>query len=309
MEKLQLHYSPKNIPIPSERSDKLQLMDKIDQVIKRMRWKAFFYMNRSEDTQETYGLKSLNCPPKIKEMVPFEKDLWNLVNKLKFRKIKSKFQRQLNEDIREIKRSNKVLVFADKKSNIYKLDTDEYKKLTTEAVTSTYKKVPDKINDKINTEGKRIMKNKTALNRMFINGKNNCFITLKDHKANFLNNPKTRLLNPAKNELGRISKAILDKINLNLRNATKVNQWKNTNDVISWFKSIKNKKNCKFISFDIKDFYPTITKELLSKCLNFPETKVHITEDDKKIIYHSKKSLLFDKGNTSMKKRGGIYLM
>ena len=44
------------------------------------------------------------------------------------------------------------------------------------------------------------------------------------HKANFLNNPKTRLLNPAKNELGRISKAILDKINLNLRNATKVNQ-------------------------------------------------------------------------------------
>ena len=70
------------------------------------------------------------------------------------------------------------------------------------------------------------MENKTALNRMFINGKNNCFVTLKDHKANFLNNPKTRLLNPAKNELGRISKAILDKINLNLRNATKVNQWK-----------------------------------------------------------------------------------
>ena len=39
-------------------------------------------------------------------------------------------------------------------------------------------------------------------------------------------------------------------------------------------------------SFDIKDFYPTITKELLSKCLSFAETKVQITEDDKKIIYH-----------------------
>ena len=100
-------------------SYKLQLMDKIDQVIKRMRWKASFYMNRSEDMQETYGLKSLNCPPKIKEMVQFEKDLWNLVNKLKFRKIKSNFQRQLNEDIRVIKRSNKVLVFADKTSSTY----------------------------------------------------------------------------------------------------------------------------------------------------------------------------------------------
>ena len=81
MEKLQLHYSSKNIPIPSESSYKLQLMDKIDQVIKGMIWKAFFYTSRSEDTQETYGLKSLNCPPKIKEMVPFEKDLWNVVNK------------------------------------------------------------------------------------------------------------------------------------------------------------------------------------------------------------------------------------
>ena len=106
MEKLQLRYSPKNIPIPSERSYKLQLMDKIDQVIKRMRWKAFFYTNRIEDTKETCGLKSLNCPPKIKEMVPFENDLWNLVDKLKFRKTKSNFQRQLNEDIRVIKQSS-----------------------------------------------------------------------------------------------------------------------------------------------------------------------------------------------------------
>ena len=156
----------------------------------------------------------------------------------------------------------------------------------------------------INTEGKRIMENKTALNRMFINDKNSCFITLKDHKANFLNNLKTRLLDPAKNVLDRISKVLLDKINLNLRNATKVNQWKSTNDVISWFKCIKNKQNFKFISFDIKDFYPTITKELLSKCLSFAETKIQITEDDKKIIYHSTKLLLFDQGNTWMKKGG-----
>ena len=82
---------------------------------------------------------------------------------------------------------------------------------------------------------------------------------------------------------------MLDKVNLNLRNATKVNQSKNTNDVISWFKSIKNKQNCKFISFDIKDFYPTITKELLSKCLSFAKTKVQITEDDKKTTYHFEK--------------------
>ena len=309
MEKLQLHYSQKNIPIPSERNYKLQLMDKIDQVIKRMRWKALFYMNGSEEnSQETYGLKSLNCPPKIKEMVAFEKDLWNLVSKLRFRNMQNNFQKQLNEDIKAIKKSNKVLVCADKTSNIYKLDKETYAKLTTEAITSSYKKVPDKINDKINAEGKRIIQNKAVVTRMFKNGKNKCFITLKDHKPNFLNNPKTRLLNPAKNELGRISKKILDKINVDLRNATKVNQWKNTSEVIRWFKGIRNKKICKFILFDIKDFYPSITKELLSKCLNFAETKIQISEEDKKIVFHSRKSLLFDKDSTWMKK-GVIYLM
>ena len=79
---------------------------------------------------------------------------------------------------------------ADKTSKTYKLDEDEYNKLTTEAIKSTCKKVSEKINDKFNTEGKRIMENKAALDRMFINGKNSCFITLKNRKPNFLNNLK-----------------------------------------------------------------------------------------------------------------------
>ena len=32
------------------------------------------------------------------------------------------------------------------------------------------------------------------------------FIAIKDHKENFDNQPTVRLINPAKNELGRISK-------------------------------------------------------------------------------------------------------
>ena len=120
---------------------------------------------------------------------------------------------------------------------------DIYKKLTTEAVSSIYKKIRDKINDKTDSEGKRIMESKTALNRVFINDNNHCFITLKDHKPNFLNNPIIYLLNPAKNELSRITQVLLDKINLYFRNAIKVNQWRNTSGVISWFKIIKMKHN------------------------------------------------------------------
>ena len=40
----------------------------------------------------------------------------------------------------------------------------------------------------------------------------NSFITIKDHKENFDNHPTVRLINPTKNELGRVSKLILDKI-------------------------------------------------------------------------------------------------
>ena len=57
-------------------------------------------------------------------------------------------------------------------------------------------------------------------------------------------------------------------------------------DVISWFKNNKNKQNYKFILFDIKHFYLTITKELLSNRLCFATTKLQISKDDKKIIYH-----------------------
>ena len=70
---------------------------------------------------------------------------------------------------------------------------------------------------------------------------------------------------------------------------------------------MKNKQSCKFIFLDIKDFYPTVTKEVLSKCLSFAETKVQIAEDDMRIIYHSRKSPLFDKRNTWMEK--GVNLL
>ena len=39
---------------------------------------------------------------------------------------------------------------------------------------------------------------KEILDRMDSNSKNTCFITLKDHKENLLNNPTVQLINPAK---------------------------------------------------------------------------------------------------------------
>ena len=121
----------------------------------------------------------------------------------------------------------------------------------------------------------------------------NVLYLLKTTNQTSRNNPKTRLINPAKNEIGRLSKSILDKINSKLRNTTRLNQWKDTSEVINWFNKIEGKSKHTFIVFDIKDFYTSIPKYLLQKALEFPKAKVSITQEEEKIIDHSRKSLLF----------------
>ena len=93
-----------------------------------------------------------------------------------------------------------------------------------------------------------ILKSKEVKKRIFVNGKQNCSITLKDHNPNFQNNPALRLLNPAKNELGRISETILDK--------TSVIDYilidgKTHKKLLIGLKAY-NKQHYKFIMFDIK---------------------------------------------------------
>ena len=54
--------------------------------------------------------------------------------------------------------------------------------------------------------------------------------------------------------------------------------------------------------FDIKDYYPSITINLLKTALQFAEEKIKISEENKNIIFQARKSLLFNEGNTWMKK-------
>ena len=48
--------------------------------------------------------------------------------------------------------------------------------------------------------------------RVYSTSKREAFLTLKDHKPNYINNPTFRLLNPTKQELGKVSNQKLDKI-------------------------------------------------------------------------------------------------
>ena len=83
-----------------------------------------------------------------------------------------------------------------------------------------------------------------------------------------------------------------------------LNQWKNTSKVIEWFKQIANKDKCKFLIFDVCEFYPSIKENLLKEALQFAEQHINISQKDKEIIHHSRKSLLFNSNDIWMKKYG-----
>ena len=135
MEKVNFGYSLKNISTTNERTYKLQLIEKIELFIKKLRWKAIFFINNSKETTEScasgsvYGLKSNKYPPQLKELIPFEDDLIDLVKNIKFRKVRNDFQMKLHEDLRKVRSSKKTLTFADKTSNMYRLEKEEYRRL------------------------------------------------------------------------------------------------------------------------------------------------------------------------------------
>ena len=161
-------------------------------------------------------------------MIEIEKELIRIFQKLKFRKTKKRFLKSIQQDIKNINNSDKLYVPADKTSNMYKINKQDYDKILTNSITKTYQKAENSTKHKVDANDIEILKDHHIIDRSNINAENNCFITLKDHTENFVNKPTTRLINPAKNELGRKSKVILENINNQLRTNLRLNQWKTT---------------------------------------------------------------------------------
>ena len=73
--------------------------------------------------------------------------------------------------------------------------------------------------------------------------------------------------------------------------------WKNTDAVLKWFQNIPNKNQYSFISFDVVDFYQSISIDLLNAALDFASSYDHITDEEREIIIHAKKSCLYNSGD------------
>ena len=110
----------------------------------------------------------------------------------------------------------------------------------------------------INLEDKEFVAEVKLDDRIEYMAKARAYITLKDQEDSFRSAHPCHLINPCKSEIGKISKSILENINRNLAKFLQINQSRNFERVSKWFYSIENKSQCKFIQFDIAEFYPSI---------------------------------------------------
>ena len=227
-----------------------------------------------------------------------------LIGNVQFRRPHDSFQRALQKDTTFIKGSQDIFVPADKTRNLYRMGKMRYEKLLWENITKHYKTAEEDAYDKINEEARVIASKLGIADRMDAMTRRETFITLKDHKENFESGLPCRLINPAKSEMGRVSKRVLDSINSKLKGRLNVTLWNNSAAVIDWFRSIEMKETCTFMSFDIVEFYPSISEDLLHRAILFAKGYITITDEEVDIIQHSRKSLLFSKGRAWMKKEG-----
>ena len=225
-----------------------------------------------------------------------------MIQSVKFKQANNPFLNKLKEDTDSIQTERKLLIAADKTTNFYKLEPSEYNDLLEKNITKSYKKAQPETTQAIHKQNKDIATKLGIDDRVDTTANKDAFITLKDHKPNFTNKPTCRLINPTKSEIGKVSKGILDRINSNITKTRNFNQWKNTASVINWFKSSQNHQRSSFICFDIENFYPSISQDLLSKALDFASNYDNITADERNIIIHAKSSILIHKNQPWQKK-------
>ena len=308
MEQRNMGVSTNNIPISDSKEYNIQLIRSVNRFINRVRWKIFFLFDPKAKgmRKERFGLRSQRAAPKSPHYLKeFENELHRLVKEVKHRdrkNIQSDFLKEIDKKVKVIKSSKKVLVGADKSSNYYLMSKEHHNNLLMKAINKDYKKAPEGKADQVNKDAKAISDNLEISDRVFKLEMKQSVITVKDHKPDFLNHTQTRLINPTKNHLGRVSKVKLEELNTKVRSKAGLIQWKNTDTTISWFKALEEKQTLSFLQFDIDSYYPSISPELLDRALNWASDLVTISQADRELFHVTKDSLLFDRGTAWVKK-------
>ena len=143
-------------------------MDKVENFLRRIRWKAYFYENPGEDSDQNknYGFKWNLTPPPNDHLIEFQNAMYDMIKNIEFRSFRNIFQSKLKKDLKKVKSSGKTTVFADKATNMYEMSKEEYAKLINDYVTKTYQKTTTSTKKKIDKETKHFAKKLKLENKM-----------------------------------------------------------------------------------------------------------------------------------------------
>ena len=234
-------YSLKNILAPTQKEYIFALLGQVQSFMNRLRWKTFFILNpETAEEKETYGFRTQNRPPHIPQLDLLQSNLIKIISNIKFKKGGNNLQTKMRNDLSSVRQDpDKLLVAADKSQNLYKMSPTGYKELRKRNVEKEYRRGPDNLLETINSEDKMVAAELGIIDRQIYRvQEQEAFITVKDHKPNFLNNPQCRLINPTKSELGKVAKIILENIVKEVQSKSGLRLWKNTKSVIDWFNGI-----------------------------------------------------------------------
>ena len=100
------------------------------------------------------------------------------------------------------------------------------------AVCKDYKKVKEEVVEEVRKEHCVTATKLDIGDRMYRTVPREAFITLKDHKKDFLVRPTVRLINPTKSEVGRVAMKMLDGMVKEIRALKGLKQFISTKEVI-----------------------------------------------------------------------------
>ena len=234
MDQVNFDCSLKSIPIPSAKEYLSELIHSTAKFAANLSWKVYWFLNPLDfERKETYNFKTTEPAPNVIELKDFYDDLFDLVKNVKFRRTpESSFQSTLRRNMNRMNNDNSIYVAADKTNNYYRMSEEEYDELHLKNITNEYKKCNEAYIDRINQSDRILAEDLGIENRVYAYSTCESFVTIKDHKENYINNTKCRLISPAKSNMGKVSKIILSRIVSSLREKTSLIQWVNSSSTI-----------------------------------------------------------------------------
>ena len=315
MENFEIQHSLKDIPTPKNSEYLELLVDKVASFLRRFKWMAFFKLNPDVrgDPKEKYGFKSSYAPPQITQqnygehhstLKAFENEVYCLVRRVEFNKYTNKYQEELKDTLDRIKQSKDLIVAADKTRNFYSIKPENYEKMRHEDITKTYKRADRTQVNEVNACAAKIARSLELEDRMQVYKECEAFLSVKDHKPEFPAVVKRRLLNPAKSDIGRVSKVILQRVNADIIKKTGLKLCRSTGQVLEWYKEVvvSYRGNMSFLLYDIEEYYPSISPTLLNDALDFAKKYTKITDEEIEIILQARKTFLFCNSEPWIKK-------